>query len=1229
MAFIVTTIQYLDDYEGTSSTSFTMGTSGSQSITTDLLKAWYIGMTIELHRASNPAIYQNGTITAYDPLTWAMTFTKNSGWWTGTYSDWIVSYRRSDSLDVSQNAIVIMRMSNVTTLNSVVLATTGLFIIQPAVTTVPLVLTLRNASSRLRFEQNAISRANGNMIDFYTWDGTATQTLISGWLVAWVDIKYPSYVEVDDGITVKPWPIICTNIDGTWYTFTSTFSKSQFWSGEVGNFLFWDDVTKTLTCWDGINWNVIPNWAIVRFPSIVIHSEVNAEAYTSRAQFDTSPAWTIYMKCVNFTNSFYVVITNFAYASIDKVGVVNRISLTATSGDLDTGTDDTSSWVVSNPDPIGTTQSVGINVTNVTWRAVIKRVIGVCKASQSCNLNTITNADISQIVGISIDRTSTSTYPVWLVNIVNVDDDWNQKNIHDVTVIGGYLQPANLIWQVIQKLRHSDQVSGIASTAVTLDVIRFSNCSGIVIYDVEKLTGGVPQRNYLANFDAQSVNCVVHSVNYDASTNGNGIVSCTGENCIVANSFYTQRSGSSLTGSAAGSGSVKNVRWNQLSSINGITRGKVEFVVGSSLSSSLPNYPEFWPFSSLLDTGASPTTGFVNCGPFGAKVNRDIYDIFGSSIYTDNNGGIYIWTTGDYVIIKSYFALRWITSFQNTAITTGWFNTSGVDIDFRIANAGVGDWTTWATADGTNLSSSIASLTDFNSDEWFDMQIKLTATTDDSTRYFNKILMAVNVDPTFIPEIWFARVGVSWAVVGTRIATFTYPAGNFIGSKVLTTDEGYINCPYWFVWWKETVTMRVRKPWYAPIIFNVEYDQLGNIVPVTQVENKDITGTAIYWRGYWTTTSLIDFDTTNFRIDIWNGRVNAEDLYDKVCEYQATLDWIQAPEILTFDWRDILLDPLNAGWRFRRWHTTDTNAWLDSLPVIASDPSGSPDDEINWSVDFSAREIRTSIVISNELVNTLISAMVATPQLNNSNVVTDIKWSENKDLTQVYNNTPTIDNEAVASAVRVELTPELEKINLSLDASVSSRLSWSIYTAPDNTSIWQIKSTVNSTLDAPISSRMWTFTYTAPDNIWITNIKNKVDTLNNYDDTVLLSEINQIPTNPVLTNDSRLDNLDDTISSRASQDSVNNLDVNVDEDAIAQAINVLLSTIHWDWDWTKHSSVWIHISKDDLEKALWKLKDELITDKNKDKKLDRTSKLLDTTMKYIPKEKDKDKDNEW
>jgi hypothetical protein len=105
-----------------------------------------------------------------------------------------------------------------------------------------------------------------------------------------------------------------------------------------------------------------------------------------------------------------------------------------------------------------------------------------------------------------------------------------------------------------------------------------------------------------------------------------------------------------------------------------------------------------------------------------------------------------------------------------------------------------------------------------------------------------------------------------------------------------------------------------------------------------------------------------------------------------------------------------------------------------------------------------------------------------------------------------------------------------------LDATISSRASSSIV------------STIATNLDTTISSRMATFSYTAPDNANILLIKTTTDALtgrltstragylDNLDVAIssraASSQVNSIPTNPLLTNDARLNNLDATISSR-------------------------------------------------------------------------------------------------
>lgn len=105
----------------------------------------------------------------------------------------------------------------------------------------------------------------------------------------------------------------------------------------------------------------------------------------------------------------------------------------------------------------------------------------------------------------------------------------------------------------------------------------------------------------------------------------------------------------------------------------------------------------------------------------------------------------------------------------------------------------------------------------------------------------------------------------------------------------------------------------------------------------------------------------------------------------------------------------------------------------------------------------------------------------------------------------------------IASAIRAELATELGRI----DAAVSTRLATSGYTAPANADIAAIKAKTDNLPAAPaaVGSEM---TLTAA-----------------YDATKTAasqSSVNSIPTNPLLTNDARLNNLNATIASRLAAD---------------------------------------------------------------------------------------------
>ena len=105
----------------------------------------------------------------------------------------------------------------------------------------------------------------------------------------------------------------------------------------------------------------------------------------------------------------------------------------------------------------------------------------------------------------------------------------------------------------------------------------------------------------------------------------------------------------------------------------------------------------------------------------------------------------------------------------------------------------------------------------------------------------------------------------------------------------------------------------------------------------------------------------------------------------------------------------------------------------------------------------------------------------------------------------------------IASAIRAELATELGRI----DAAVSTRLATSGYTAPANADIAAIKAKTDNLPAAPaaVGSEM---TLTAAYDAAKTAASQ--------------SSVNSIPTNPLLTNDARLNNLNATIASRLAAD---------------------------------------------------------------------------------------------
>jgi hypothetical protein len=203
---------------------------------------------------------------------------------------------------------------------------------------------------------------------------------------------------------------------------------------------------------------------------------------------------------------------------------------------------------------------------------------------------------------------------------------------------------------------------------------------------------------------------------------------------------------------------------------------------------------------------------------------------------------------------------------------------------------------------------------------------------DVSTLYLNNLVQGSTV-AVFEGEAIAGSVPVSTSINTPTSAVITYPQNDMA----------------------VFYTVRIRKAGYDVVELRYNNTQV-NTIPIAQQENKDGFGIAVLGRGLGTTSSLVTFDASALRIDIGNGKANAEDIYDTASKWQASELGIRYPEVIRFDGVDLLL--VNS-WLFRRKDRLFTSAGVDALPVVNGQPSASPDDESNGSVDFKARSVRT------------------------------------------------------------------------------------------------------------------------------------------------------------------------------------------------------------------------------------------------------------------------------
>jgi hypothetical protein len=267
---------------------------------------------------------------------------------------------------------------------------------------------------------------------------------------------------------------------------------------------------------------------------------------------------------------------------------------------------------------------------------------------------------------------------------------------------------------------------------------------------------------------------------------------------------------------------------------------------------------------------------------------------------------------------------------------------------------------TWYWAYKTLSNANLAAETGISPTVWFGVKLRITCTVAnswnklDSLRFDGTTTLALQNVALYPLDL--ATLTLNWLQANSSVAVFVWtptPGQEPVWYATWTWTSTVLSYPYDNL--VTSYTLRIRKAWFDPIEL-VYTNAIETTIPVAQQANKDGFWVSIYGRGQWLTTSYITVDSPNLRIDIWNTRTSAEDVYDVIAAYQATFTGIKYPEAVRFDWRDLLV---LGSWRFRRLNASAINSWIDALPIIDGFPTLSPDDEVNWSVDFRARDVRT------------------------------------------------------------------------------------------------------------------------------------------------------------------------------------------------------------------------------------------------------------------------------
>jgi hypothetical protein len=500
----------------------------------------------------------------------------------------------------------------------------------------------------------------------------------------------------------------------------------------------WTSATRNLTGTEAANHAQGDTFTNI----LSVTSQTNGRCY-----FDVASGGKVTLEGVAFGVGMIMLLTDTQTCSLKNIWVSGGCNFGSGGADV------VADGIFSSPNPM--IDVGGIIVTSILGNAYIKNLYA-WTVSQTASTTAVQLASCQNVMQaedfMGFVANKTTTAPV----SINLNTNSMKSVVKNMKCIGGRLTVASSSRFEIDGILLSSESNAINSSNNATIVIVPTNCQFGVFRNISKITGGAAARSYIIQTDANCSDLVFHGITYDMDLQTAFIINPIGNKLIVANgTFGTPRDpsntigGGILTGTATGyEATFRNLIFTAAADTylgdNGIgivSRGLVEQCTGHSMlwttSTFFSNYVDCGPFHTLLDNGVKDSGTL--CAQFFQELTRDIYDLSGGA-YLNNAGSVYLPTSGDYIILKSYHPIRTVTGFTGVVDPED-VNNANLTYEFELVGFEEAYTNTWTSLTTANLNTAIGAIANYSDLTGIKMRIKITATASNALNRVTQIRM--------------------------------------------------------------------------------------------------------------------------------------------------------------------------------------------------------------------------------------------------------------------------------------------------------------------------------------------------------------------------------------------------------------------------------------------------------------------------------------------------------